>query len=248
MADNLPDGLIPLRDAVAEIAAIYEGKMRCPIAEANDLALGAIVRRLSLGIATAYAKQWSLQVEWKPRESWASGSDGEALAMEFWLCFEQATDFVLHDWVAGEFAFYREAEGESHGFMGFAHLLQVSRTGLPIIDDGLPLGAGDRASLAFHHANQPSALGSAIQAHTVKVVEERRGRKRKWDWEGAICAVVARANLPDGLPEGYRAQAEIGRIMADWFRDHDPNGNSPVPSEIGLRAAKIVEAIESARK
>lgn len=76
---------------------------------------------------------------------------------------------------------------------------------------------------------------------STSVREERRGAPRKWDWEGALIQVVATANSPDGLPEGHGAQAEIGRILRDWFQLNQ--GGEPAQSEIGKRAAKIMAAI-----
>ncbi len=43
-----------------------------------------------------------------------------------------------------------------------------------------------------------------------------RGRKPKWDWDGAVGHLLSVANTPDGLPE---SQAEIERLVAAWFRD-----------------------------
>jgi hypothetical protein len=66
------------------------------------------------------------------------------------------------------------------------------------------------------------------------------GRPRKWDWEGALTSVIQVANTPDGLPEGYGAQAMIERAIADWFAH--TAGSTPPESEIRKRAAEIVRA------
>ena len=69
------------------------------------------------------------------------------------------------------------------------------------------------------------------------------GRTPKWDWEGALAAVVAEANSLDGLPEGHGAQAAIERIIADHF-----GAEGPSESQVRLRAAKIMEALEAAKR
>lgn len=217
MAGNAPDDLIPLREAVATIAAIYESTMRCPIAEANDLALKAIVRRLSNGLATAYAAQWYLSVEWNSEDKSYSDSGGKELPMEFWLCFEQATDFAIHDWVAGEFAFWRDASEEWHGFEGFAHLLQVSRKGLPLIDDSRPLGAGDRAGLLFRSANQRPPVDHAIEVQAAMMAEVRRGR-RPAKWWPDFAEELAVFCLEEGLPAGTGTEGQSDVLSAVFAR------------------------------
>jgi hypothetical protein len=69
------------------------------------------------------------------------------------------------------------------------------------------------------------------------------GRPMKWDWEGAIAAVVAEANRnPDGLPDGYGAQTKIEKMMAEWFLERA--ADCPAESEIRKRAQKIVAEVE----
>jgi hypothetical protein len=66
------------------------------------------------------------------------------------------------------------------------------------------------------------------------------GRPARWDWEGALAAVVASANTPDGLPEGHGAQAAIERLIADYF-----GADGPSESQIRLRAGRIMEALKA---
>jgi hypothetical protein len=68
------------------------------------------------------------------------------------------------------------------------------------------------------------------------------GRPPKWDWEGALSHVVTRAQTPDGLPTGPGSQARLEEIMADWFTQE--TGESPAPSQIRERAAKIMRSLE----
>jgi hypothetical protein len=64
------------------------------------------------------------------------------------------------------------------------------------------------------------------------------GRPPRWDWEGAWIEVVLVANTPDGLPTGRGAQAEIERIMHDWFvATFDA---APSTSDIRARAHRIM--------
>lgn len=68
------------------------------------------------------------------------------------------------------------------------------------------------------------------------------GRRRKYDWEGALIGVIALANSPDGLPTGYGAQAKIERMLAGWFQK--THGVEPSSSELRLRARRIVNEVE----
>lgn len=71
----------------------------------------------------------------------------------------------------------------------------------------------------------------------------RVGRPQKWDWEGAISHVVARAQTPDGLPTGHGAQARIEEMIADWFVSQ--KGDAPASSQVRERAAKIIRSLET---
>lgn len=76
--------------------------------------------------------------------------------------------------------------------------------------------------------------------------KNKGGRPQKWDWEGALIHLVAVANTPDGLPTGQKAQAEIEKIISDWF---DPKAeNTPVESEIRKRASAVMQAITNLKK
>ncbi len=68
------------------------------------------------------------------------------------------------------------------------------------------------------------------------------GRPRKWDWEGAMAHLTGVAQHPDGLPSGVAAQAQIERIMGDWFVG--TTGDSPAVSQIRSRAQTIMRSIE----
>ena len=68
------------------------------------------------------------------------------------------------------------------------------------------------------------------------------GRPPKWDWEGALAFIVSQAQQPDGLPTGPGAQARIEEIMASWFTEETED--APAPSQIRLRAARIMETLE----
>ena len=71
-------------------------------------------------------------------------------------------------------------------------------------------------------------------------------RATKYDWEGALIAVVSVANSPDGLPTGYGAQAKIERMLARWFRKNQDM--EPAPSELRVRAKRILTEVELSRR
>lgn len=68
------------------------------------------------------------------------------------------------------------------------------------------------------------------------------GRPARWDWEGAMVAVIAEAQRPDGLPTGHGAQARIEEMIAAWFTGQ--TGDCPAPSQVRQRAAKIMNRLE----
>jgi hypothetical protein len=70
----------------------------------------------------------------------------------------------------------------------------------------------------------------------------RRGRPRIWDWEGVTTHLLSIAQAPDGLPTGPGAQAQIERIVGEWFAV--TSGNSPAASQIRQHASKIMKALE----
>jgi len=72
-----------------------------------------------------------------------------------------------------------------------------------------------------------------------------RGRPPRYDWEGALAHVVAIANTPDGLETGLGAQAEIERLIADYFAQAGDDGDTPCESEIRKRASRVIKAIEA---
>jgi hypothetical protein len=66
------------------------------------------------------------------------------------------------------------------------------------------------------------------------------GRPQKWDWEGALIAIIRVADL-DGLPQGPGAQAQIGELISDWFVK--TTGNHPSESQIRQYASRIAKAV-----
>lgn len=53
------------------------------------------------------------------------------------------------------------------------------------------------------------------------------GRPRKWDWTGAIVAVVAVAYTPDGLPRGQGAQATAAELVGTLGEIGDTSSDDP---------------------
>lgn len=71
----------------------------------------------------------------------------------------------------------------------------------------------------------------------------RIGRPPRWDWDGAMAAIVAAAQHPDGLPIGPGAQAMLERRIADWFTAQ--TGDAPAPSQIRQRASRVMATLKS---
>jgi hypothetical protein len=71
----------------------------------------------------------------------------------------------------------------------------------------------------------------------------------KWEWEGALIALMAIAER-DGLLQTFNlhkrgGQAALERWLSEWFGDRN-NGQSPSPSEIRKRAQMIMAALPPA--
>ena len=225
-----PQEFIPLRQAVFELAALYGKFMYREPSSVIEHAVAAIYRSVSERDCEATAKYWLVSFYNSKRKKWL-GSETHGTAVPPSLFSRLATAEKIHynDWVEGVFAYTSNAEDGSSQHYATAKGIELNRRKLPLIGD-------DNISATFHHGE----IDRIIR-------EERRGARRKWDWDGAICEVLAHANShPDGLPEGFGAQAKIGKLLTSWFRDNQ--GGEPAQSEIGARAAKIMKAIETHRK
>jgi hypothetical protein len=71
----------------------------------------------------------------------------------------------------------------------------------------------------------------------------RVGRPRTWDWDAATMHLLTIAQMPDGLPTGPGAQAQIERLIAEWFMT--AAGNAPSESQVRQHATKIVRALDA---
>lgn len=222
---------MPFRQAVSEVAEAYAKFMHCTPEAAVPDALEAVMRRAQNGICGSRAPRWILVI--KEGETTLDSRDdttGTDLPWEFWYSMRTADEHTT-DWVAGEFTGTAKENDELPGFFALAVNVEVTRDGLPVI-------GSDHFSEA-----QPSFGGRRVSPAFTKAAQ---GRPTKWDWEGALCAIIAEANGLDGLPTGHGAQAEIGRRIAQWFRQ--TSDGEPSASQIGERAARVMAAIETHRK
>jgi hypothetical protein len=76
--------------------------------------------------------------------------------------------------------------------------------------------------------------------------QERRtlGRPRKWDWDGALFFLVARANTPDGLPP---VQADVEKMIADYFGRKN-GGDCPSESSIREKVQLLFDAMDQEKR
>lgn len=74
----------------------------------------------------------------------------------------------------------------------------------------------------------PDAAVATTTPTSDRVPKGKRGRKPKWDWQGASREIIQAANSPDGLPT---PQAEVERLVRDWFLGKFDD----CPSESGIR-------------
>lgn len=222
---------VPLRSAVSEAADEFARVLRCSPETAVDRAWRAVFQKMANGAIESRANYWDVVSGTVAESTSIMGSTqhGDAIPFVVWAIFEGGNrQFVTsEDWVVGDFEYFKVTDDEQ-----YKH----------IIIWGVSVPADAIAQLF-----DPSEVSKDdLRAVAVSRLEERRGAKRKWDWEGAICAIVARANTPDGLPSGHGAQAEIGRALSEWFRENQDG--EPAASEIGARAAKIIQAASNYRK
>jgi len=70
----------------------------------------------------------------------------------------------------------------------------------------------------------------------------RIGRPRTWDWDSATTYLLTIAQKPDGLPTGPGAQAQIERLIAEWFTNE--TGDAPAASQVRQHATKIMRALK----
>jgi len=76
--------------------------------------------------------------------------------------------------------------------------------------------------------------------------KNKGGRPSVWDWESALIHLIVQANSLDGLPMDHGGQAQIEKIISEWFMQ--TTGNSPAESEIRKRASAVMKAISTAPK
>jgi hypothetical protein len=88
---------------------------------------------------------------------------------------------------------------------------------------------------------QPSA-DLAPPPHRAVERGARMGRPRTWDWDGATIHLLTIAQTPDGLPTGPGAQAQIERLIADWFMT--TTGNAPAESQVRQHSTKMMRALK----
>jgi hypothetical protein len=70
----------------------------------------------------------------------------------------------------------------------------------------------------------------------------RIGRPRTWDWDGAITYLLTVAQTPDGLPTGPGAQAQIERLISEWFTNE--TGDAPAASQVRQHVTKIMRTLK----
>lgn len=87
----------------------------------------------------------------------------------------------------------------------------------------------------------PAAIAPETDSKQQAPTPRPKGRPPKWDWEGAMAHIASLANAPDGLPTDAGAQAQIARLITDWFVQE--TSQAPAESEVRKRAATILGAL-----
>jgi len=81
-------------------------------------------------------------------------------------------------------------------------------------------------------------LLTGFERGNVSGSSKSRGRAQKWDWAGAMTAVVALANTPDGITQARGEQARIETALAAWFVRE--TGDQPHPSQLREYATRVM--------
>ena len=81
-------------------------------------------------------------------------------------------------------------------------------------------------------------LISGLESRSTEKPNQRLGRPKKWDWEGALISVIGLANEVDGIGKARGEQARVEEEMATWFLD--TTGEQPQPSQIRKYASRIM--------
>ena len=127
-----------------------------------------------------------------------------------------------------------------------AHLLELERR----IEQGrgapLPPATLKVVSERFEAVNQRAYQNLENYRSSFSGSKSEGGRPQKWDWESALIHVIAEANTLDGLPTDRGAQAQIEKMISEWFIRK--TGNSPADSEIRKRASAVIKAISNSQK
>lgn len=231
---------VPLREGVSRVAKKYAHFMHCEPKDTVNMAWDAILDTLKYSSFISRAKYW--KIHWDDNEKNEESSWGEykSIHIVLWEMVYQAKiglcEYDRMDWIIGEFSVYwdeRKSVFDENLVIpsGYARV-----TGVEVCAAFLPLA---------DHASSATVTRAAMDDPR-PLQREKRGRHRKWDWEGALIAVITQANMPDGLPEGFRAHTEICKIMTEWFEQNQ--GGSPASSEIGSRASSILDRVNSDRK
>lgn len=218
---------LPAKDAVRQLSLLYHSEMGDSFADARSAAIKAIVFNLIQKNCEARALRWGVYFQRASGRTISSDSKKHGMQVPggLWRYLETAHDKHV-DWVAGDFF------GNANTSWKITPTVTVVALKVELKRGTLPVIGGD--------------LGSTLEGFSQQNKRKISGRPRKWNWDGAMCAVIAKANSLDGLPERHGAQAEIGRMLSQWFLENQ--GGEPVASEIGLKAAMIMSAVAHDRK
>lgn len=169
----------------------------------------AILRRLCQGTLCARPKFFEYWMVNDPRHLVLPEM---TIPRSFWQNFRRLRRQATEDWIVGDFAF-EEDLGWPQEISGEVHGVEFDRNGLPLVAD-----EGD----LLKDRNLPVAA------------KAKAGAPRKWDWDGALLDLAARAHCsPDGL---YRAdgeqpnQSDIANRLERWFLDQ--RGEAPESSQL----------------
>lgn len=202
-------------EALRRVMAVYAerdtqeyGSEEIAISAASWSAKQAIIRRLQRGSLVARSAVYSASAGF---DEIPLDPETGTIPKQFWSEYVWAGMLAEADWTAGDFSYEREVEGEPY-YGGFAHGVEFFRSALP----GLSDNAADSV-----HASLPETVSAKFG-----------GAPRKWDWDGALLHLAARAHSdPNGLfrPDGSEPnQSDIADYLREWFigiTDDAPSGS-----------------------
>ena len=193
-------------------------------AELGDEIAQAVKAAGATGLVDVGTVTWEREIRLFPVEVIVHADDFD------WEAGTASGEFSTHD-LPKDFESDELSFGENGDYLSY-RLTDMCFIGsvIEMMAPGGTLPAGDLFSIS---ASQPEARKGGP------------GRRREYDWDGALLHLIGQAekNSIAPNPDAHGAQADIKRTLADWFSAN--GGKVPADSQLQALAKRALEAIRS---